>query len=282
MFHMELYSSSVTQGATSFQQLTYFTPDNVVPKLVNGAQVPAVLNNLHSILGVGAHLVAVRAQAPSMLPFPYTYFSPNNRGTAFESPPRIWDLSTRPLPLRVTEELDIFVTQNSSGSETEYVAVQWCDGPPTPLGVGTNPSAMVGNPVLPGRFFTVHSSTSTTVTAGAWTAVALSFDQNLPAGTYALVGARAYSATGLFFRLFPSMGPVWRPGGICVQAYDSMDAFNQRYLAPYGTAPSGWGVWLTFYQNVPPQIEFFCTSADTAQEAWLDLVYLGPQTAPGA
>jgi hypothetical protein len=42
-----------------------------------------------------------------------------------------------------------------------------------------------------------------------------------------------------------------------------------------------WGVWLTFYQNVPPQIEIFATAADTAEEGWFDLVYLGPNYVRG-
>jgi hypothetical protein len=282
MFHLELFSSAVASGANTFAQLTYFTPDNVLPKLVNGVQVSPTLPFLHSVLGVGAHLVHIRAQAPSMLPFPYTAMSPNNRGTAFESPPRVWDFSKIPLPLRVTEEFDIFVTQNSGGSETEYVAVQFCDGPGTPIPVTVNPQVITQNPATPGRFFSVHWTAATTLSAGSWSAVQPSFDQALPAGNYALVGARAFSATGLFFRLFPAMAPLWRPGGVCVQAYDQMDAYNQRFMAPYGAIPGGWGVWLTFFQNVPPQVEFFATSADTAEEGWFDLVYLGPQTAPGA
>ena len=283
MFHMELFSSSDTSsGANTFVQLTYFTPDNVLPKLVSGVQVSPDLPFLHSVMGVGTSLVHIRAQSPSMLPVPYTAMSPNNRGSAFESPPRVWDWSMAPLGLRVTEEFDIFVSQNSGGSETEYVAVQFCDGPATQLSVTVNPSILTQSAATSGRLFTAHWTASVTLTAGKWSQVAPAFDQALPAGTYALVGARAFSATALFFRMFPSSGPKWRPGGVAVQAYDQMDAYNQRYLIPYGRDPGHWGVWMTFYQNVPPQVEFFATSADTAEEGWFDLVYLGPQTSPGA
>ena len=281
MFHLELFSSSDTSsGANTFVQLTYFTPDNILPKQVNGLQVSPDLPMLHSVMGVGANLVHVRAQTNSMLPFPYISQSPNNRGTAFESPPRIWDYSKLPLPLKPTEEFDIFVSQNSGGSETEYVAAQFCDGPGTPIPVTINPAALTNSPATPGRFFTAHATASTTLTAGKWTQVQPAFDQALYAGYYALIGARCFSATGLFFRMFPAMGPKWRPGGICVQAYDQMDPTNQRYIPSYGAVPAGWGVWLTFFQNVPPQVEFFATSADTAEEMWFDLVYLGPQTTP--
>jgi hypothetical protein len=40
------------------------------------------------------------------------------------------------------------------------------------------------------------------------------------------------------------------------------------------------GVWAQFPQNVFPQVEFFCTSADTAQEMWFDLVYMSTSVMP--
>ena len=280
MFHAELFSSSINTGANTFLQVTYFTPDNILPKLVNGMQVSPDVPFLMFVAGVGADLVHVRAQANSMLPFPYPTLDPNNRGTAFESPPRAFDFSSMPIPLKPTEEFDIFASQNKGSAETVYVLAMFSDGQRTPIPVQVNPPGIRDSPAIPGRFFTAHWTATTTLTAGGWTQVQPAFDQALYAGYYALVGARAYSATGLFFRMFPAMGPKWRPGGVCVQAYDQMDPYNQRYIPNYGVTPGGWGVWLTFFQNVPPQVEFFATAADTAEEGWFDLVYLGPQTTP--
>lgn len=274
MLHLELFSSSVSNGANTFVQLGYVTADAVLPSQNNGLTVISDLPYLHSIMGVGAHLVHVRAQANSMLPMPYITIDPNNRGSAFESPPRTWDISMNPRPLRVTEEFDIFVSQNNSGSETEYVAAQFCDGPPTPIAVSLNPTGVANNALTPGQFITAHTTSSTTLTAGAWTQVILTFDQTLPAGTYAIIGARFYSATCLFGRLYPATGPKWRPGGIGVQAYDQLDAWGQRAIPWGGRLVAPWGVWMTFYQNVPPKVEFFATSADSAEEVDLDLVYL--------
>ena len=203
-----------------------------------------------------------------MLPLPYPTLSPNNRGSAFESPPRIWDYYKYPIPLNPTEELDIYATQNSGSSETEYVATLLSDNNPTPAQVPAVQLTLNGT----GRFFTAHATSSTTLTAGGWTQCQLTFDQALPAGLYSLVGARAYSATALFFRMYPAQAPLWRPGGVAVQAYDQMDPAGQRYVPDYGTHLGAWGQWLQFYQNVPPQVEFFATSADTAEEVWLDLI----------
>jgi len=280
MFHVELFTSSIATGANTFAQLTYFTPDNILPKLVNGMQVSPDLPFLMYVAGVGANLVHVRAQANSMLPFPYPALSPNNRGSGFESPPRIWDYSVAPIPLKPTEEFDIFATQNSAGAQTEYVLAAFSDANPMALPVTVNPMGIRDSPAMPGRFFSAHWTASTTLTAGQWTQVLPAFDQALYAGYYALVGARCFSATGLFFRMFPAMGPKWRPGGICVNAYDQLDPFNQRYKNGWSQTITPWGVWLTFFQNVPPQVEFFATAADVAEEGWFDMVYLGPQTTP--
>ena len=281
MFHAELFSSAIATGAGTFAQLNYVTADAILTPIINGVQVSTTLPNLHSVIGIGSHLAELRVQANSMLPFPYITMNPNNRGGVVESPPRIWDLSHWPLALKPTEELDVFATQDSGGSETEYVLVQFCDGLPVQLPIAVNPPGIAAAPTTPGRFFTAHWTASTTLSAGAWTKVTPAFDQALYAGSYALVGARVKTATGLFFRLYPSFGPLWRPGGSCSQSFDGMDPSNQRYQSSYGSRPEGWGVWLNFYQNTPPAVEIFATSADTAEDGWFDLVYLGPQVQQG-
>jgi hypothetical protein len=267
-FHTVVFTSSTSSsGATTFVQLN-FKADAIVPTLNNGLQVPKQLNKLGFIAGVGTSLTNFRAQTPAFLPYPWPSFAPVNRGSAFESPPRMWDLFKNPLTCNPTDELDVFICQNSGGSETEYVFASLTDGM-----IPTAPA---------GRFFTVHATGTTTQTAGAFTSCALTFDQAIPAGLYAVIGARAFAATCLAFRLVPAMEPLWRPGGIGVKAYDQLDPPGQRAYHLDGQVVAPWGVWVSFYQNVPPQCDFFSTSADTAQEVWLDLVQISAGTVYGA
>ena len=266
-FHTCLFTSSNgTSGATTFIQ-TNFKADAIVPTLNNGLQVPKQLNKLAFTAGVGTSLCNFRAQTPAFLPYPWPAFGPTNRGSAFESPARHWDGFRTPLPMNPTDELDIFTCQNSGGAETEYVAVSLSDGVITP------PPA--------GRFFTVHATGSTTVTNAAFSLCSLTFDQAIPAGLYAVIGARAFAAHALFFRLAPAMEPLWRPGGTGVQTYDQMDPWGQRAFMNGNQLVAPWGVWMTFYQNVPPQLDIFCTAADTAQEVWLDLIQVSTGTVYG-
>jgi hypothetical protein len=264
MFHVELFSSSIASGANTFAQLTYVQADAILPKLVNGVQVAPGLPRLMFAAGVSANLCHIRTQAPSMLPFPYPTLAPNNRGTGFESPPRVHDLRSMNIVLAPTEEFDIFATQNAGAAQVPYVLVAFWDG-----NLAQRPT---------GRYFSVHWTAAQTLTAGAWTQVTPLFDQGLPAGLYAMVGARTFSATALFFRMFPAMAPLWRPGGIAVQAYDQLDEPNARGHDIESLGPGWWGEWLRFYQNVPPSVEIFATAADTAEEGFFDLVQVGTAT----
>jgi hypothetical protein len=263
-FHTVVYTSSITgSGATTFVQLN-FKADVIVPTQNLGLQVPKQLNRFGFTAGVGVSLCNYRAQTPAFLPFPWPTFAPVNRGAAFESPPRQTDLFKNPLPMNPTDELDIFVCQNLGAAEVEYVFVTLTDGMVVPAPMG--------------RFFTVHAVGSTTLTAGAFTSCALTFDQAIPAGLYACIGARCFSATALGFRLAPAMEPLWRPGGTAVRAYDQMDPPGQRGYIYDGQVIAPWGVWMTFFQNVPPQVDVFATGADTAEEVWLDLIQLNTTT----
>lgn len=261
MFHLEYFSASIATGASTMAQLTSKF-NQVVPTLNNGFQTPTQLPYVHSLMPIGAHIVRARIQSPRFLPFPYPDFNPTNRGTAFESPPRIFDFSMAPYPLNPTDEVDVYASQNSGGAETEYCAIQFTD------------NVYIGPPA--GQSFSVHATASTTLTAGAFTGVVPVFDYPLPAGSYAMVGARAFSASGYFFQFLPASGVLWRPGGIAVQAYDQLDPPAQRFNGWWPSVGRGWGVWLNFRQNVPPQVNLFATSADTAQEFWYDLIYTGP------
>ena len=261
MFHLEYYTSSISSSASVLSQITSVF-NSVVPTLNKGFQVPYQLPYLHSVMAVGSGLVRVRMQTPRFLPFPYPDLNPQNRGTAFESPPRIFDYSNSPLPLNATDEIDAYASQNSGGSASPYIAIQFTDN--------------VKIPIPAGQMFTVHSTASTTLTAGAFSPITPTLDLPLPAGMYALCGVRAFSATGYFFQMIPATQPLWRPGGIAVQAYDQLDPPGQRNGQGWAHAMTTWGVWLTFRQNVPPGVNLFATSADTAEEFWYDLVYTGP------
>jgi len=260
-----MFSSSIVSTSVTSQIQVNSKFNNVVPTLNNGFQVPTNLTKLGLVAGYSTHMSGIRIQAASMLPFPYPNFSPMNRGSAFESPARVFDFMANPIQLNPTEEIDAFAAAGNF-TETAYIAILFTDG------------AQQVRPA--GRPFTAHATASTTLTAGAFTGVIPTFDTALPAGRggpqmYALIGARYYSATAAFFQMLPANEPLYRPGGVGVQAYDQLDPPGQRAYGWFSGGYLPWGVWMTFQQNVPPTFNCFATSADSTQEFWLDLVAIG-------
>lgn len=252
MFTLEVYESSVTASALNQVSSVY---SGVVPTLNSGFQTPT-LHYLMGVAGVGAHTHRFQVQAPSLRPMPYPDLVPVNVGTAVESPVKGFFAPSNPIPLNYTEEVDMFAYTGTT--ETTSACIIFSDGPVIP-----SPNV---------RTITVHGTSSTTLVVSGWTACAVTLDQSLPAGVYNLVGARAYSAHGLYFKVIPAMGPLWTPGSTMVQTYDALDAPGSRF--------GGFGTWLTFQQNVLPSVSCYSYVADTAEEVWFDLQYAGTGPVP--
>ena len=89
------------------------------------------------------------------------------------------------------------------------------------------------------------------------------------------------SAKALAFRMLPQVDPLWRPGGIAVQAAADFDFPGQRYINNLTGAISHWGVWLYFFQNTPPAVQIFSTAADTKEDFWFDVIKISDVTTGG-
>lgn len=267
-FHMEYFRSSLASGVTDVLQQVTFVSSGVLAPSGNGVQVSASLSKLHSLFGFGANMENISPQAASMLPLPYPNLASNNVGTSMNTPAAVWDFSRMPKPLRPTEQFNIFASQISTGAETETVFVQFTDGVVTPAPALAAAPSLNGN----GMLTQVHATATTTLTANAFTQVTPILDLPLPAGQYALVGARVMSAKAIAFRLAPINEPLWRPGGTAVQAATDLDYPGQRYMNNLTGAISHWGVWLTFFQNTVPNVQIFSTAADTKEDMWFDLI----------
>jgi hypothetical protein len=275
-FTMEAFRSSLSSGVTDvLQEVTYISANALLAPSASGVQVSASLNKIHSFFGVSAHLENISPQAASFLPMPYPNLAPNNKGTAAESPARFWDWSRSPKVLRPTETLHMFASQTAAGAEQVALFVNFTDGVIVPApAIATVPS-LNGN----GMFTTAHATATTTLTANAWTQVTPVFDSpTLPAGFYALVGARVMSAGALAFQMRPIDNPLWRPGGVGVQTADQLESPGQRFINNVNGQVSHWGVWLTFFQNVPPNVAIWSTSADTVEDMWFDVIKISDAT----
>jgi len=116
-----------------------------------------------------------------------------------------------------------------------------------------------------GEIFSVRATAAISLAARVWTNGDLTFTQDLPFGTYDVVGLRAESTNLIVARLvFP--GGRWRPGVPGANAPGDVDAPQFRYGAS--------GVIGSFNSNSPPSIDMIGIT-DTAEDVILDLIKTG-------
>lgn len=251
MFHMSAYSGSIANDG-ALHQLTE-TPDAILPPAGLGL-LSSTLTYLMALAYVGPSLQRGQFQAPSLRDYGNVDTDPINIGTAFESPPRVDDFASKPIPVAATEEWDAFAAQDNAMDSELEVAFVWSSN-------GTL------DPFPNKKVVQLRWTASQTLIAEQWSLVNLTPSQPLTSGQYALIGARCLSAGLLGFRFVPSGSPVganWRPGGIGVQAEDQLDHPRQRR--------GGWGKWLDFTNTTIPAMELWSLTDDTSEEGVIDIV----------
>ncbi len=251
MFQLSAYFASIANTAAD-QQVAAIA-DGLIPTRDSALVVPADMHKVVLLHAFGTNLTVAKVKPASYRRFGDYWIEPiaNAMGGAGATTPYL-DLTDgpgagAPLELDPQEELPFYAQQNSAGAQNAYGFVIFADGPLRKR---------------EGKFFTVRATGTTTLVANAWSSVSLSMDTGLPAGRYALVGARAKSAGLLAFR-FIIVRQNNRPGGLAFQGDTSFEPTGQRN--------GGWGIWGEFDHLSIPTLEAFSTSADTSETVWFDL-----------
>lgn len=216
--------------------------------------VPGQLRNIVMAYFLGPNLTQARIVAPSLRDRGLPDIAPLDLGTEPGSPTPLVDYRGRPLALDPNEQLNVQAAEDGVGATVMNAVLLLHDG----------------NMQIPsGNILTIRATAAVTLTPGAWTNGALTLDQNLRVGRYAVVGFRAQAA-GLIAARLVFVGYPWRPG--CI-GYDA-DGDLENPMFRMG----GLGVWGYFDSTIPPSVDYLSVSADTAEEVYLDLI--GP-LAPG-
>ena len=212
--------------------------------------VPDDINYLAAAYAVGASLTRAVVVSPSIrrrYPHEVTPLDANvNPSSVF-----VFEPFASPIQLDAAEALNFQVAENGAGAVRDTGLVWLSDGPFVPV---------TGSEV-----FTIRATGSTTLVAYAWGNCALTFNDTLPAGEYAVVGMQAASAGGIAARLVFT-GSAWRPGVICSTASTIVGSSLFRY--------GKMGIFGTFAHNTPPTVDFLSASADSAETVYLDLVMI--------
>lgn len=249
MHHTSAYAGSVTAANV----------ETDIPALADGV---LVIQNTHflpqrpmRLLYAGVASLTMsrgRLSSPTLDVITSPFIRDINVAANMGDPQRLANYVSDPLQLSPLEELRYLHTHTSAIAEVNYgvVGLEWQQMP--------QPA---------GSVFTIRGTAVGTLVANAWTQVGvITFQNQLPTGTYACVGANFISAGCLAGRLtFENQVP--RPGGLGVLSVGGRTDPIFRF--------GGLGTWGIFRNYAMPTVEILSVSADVAEEIYLDLVKIG-------
>lgn len=249
MFSVHAYSATVASSTSpTYSNLTPVT-DPILTISGNNFYVGA-LSNLIGAYMLGATADKTKIESPSILNFAPQQVTPVD-GAALPTDTLL--KTTHPLnPIKLVQNEGInFQTSNSSSSATfdGVGLIYLSDGALAPV---------------TGDIRTVRATFTSGGSNDAWVNSALTFDTNLPAGSYNLVGCRVENAHGKFYRIVFQGNASVRPGGVCVSDSDAADTPNSRR--------GEMGSWGTFTNFNPPSIDCIDDGTGTASKVYLDII----------
>jgi len=213
--------------------------------------VPGWAPNLMGYYAYGAGISMAQLASPSLRVLANLDIKPIDKASEPTSNPPFHDLFDTPIPLEPSEMINFYGAEDLAGTGM-IAGLAWLGD--------------VIAPVPAGKLFTVRAEeTVTALTADVWNNRSLTFEQTLPAGRYACIGARAQSAGLRAFRFCP-VGAYHRPGAIGFDANGDIEPNRFRR----GRA----GVWFEFEHDQPPTVDLLSLSADTDVKLWLDLIQI--------
>jgi hypothetical protein len=257
-FRTIAYSATQGGAVTSLTAVTALADDSMTKIDSTHYKVPSQ-NLLIGLYAHGSALTRYQIKTPSLagnqrVPVEVDEVDQTAATTATTAFPPFQDYEADPVPLIAGEGIEADIICSGAAQTTVVV---W---------LGDSSVSYVTGPVLPG----VRATSAQTLVANTWTNCTLTFDNQLPAGAYAVVGMEAFSATGQAARLaFPELGP--RPGVIAGTQPSVRGQFFRtgNFRSESKTGNVSWG---SFVQDSPPSVDFLAGAADTSETVIFDLV----------
>lgn len=121
-------------------------------------------------------------------------------------------------------------------------------------------------PAPQGDYYRLRFTSTAAAVANKWSQVAVTWQDVLPAGQYAVIGLEHESANAQACRLIFN-GQQFRPGTLSVNALA-----NRQHDLFYGHRL---GVFGRFLQTAMPLLEVLCNAADASHEGYLEIIRVG-------
>lgn len=244
-FTMVAWSESVP-AATTAQKIAAVADEHV--KVEGDNVIVPDLNYVAGILAVGLDIRNVQLSSPSLRRLALMDVSPVENTALPVFPPDPLVMGKSSMALEIDEHLAAYAGNSNVGAQQESVVLLLSDG---------------NTEAINGKIITVKAAATAPATAYAWAGAPITLSQELPVGTYQLVGMRVEEAHTIAYRIV-FIGGVNRPGGFAVAAISAKDPNGFRY--------GQLGAWGTFSHNKVPTIEFFGDGTGGAAVLYLDLI----------
>lgn len=226
-------------------------PDSIM-LVQNGHFVPqSDMNILWAYFGAATPNRA-RLISPAFRQLSTPWIRPVNTDIVPGHRPGVANYIRNPLAIRRLEELQLEGMQTTGGAAVA-------------IGVAAIAASLPG-PAPSGAPIIMRGTGATTVTAGAWSLVTVTWQDSLPTGTYAVVGLQGIGTTMAALRLIFE-DQVERPGVLGCSAAD--------LTPPDFMIDGSLGIFGRFNANRMPNVEVLCNAADTAQEFYLSFIRVG-------
>lgn len=214
----------------------------------NNHYLPHMDLNLYGGLFYGANLTQVKLVTPRsrMVVPPVLY--PVVGALLPPDRPHFFDRRFNPFKLSAVEEVSLQINIGGTANAQNILGMFW----------GTSI-----DPVPQGDIYALHGTSTTAAVALTWTQIAVVWDQNLPAGNYAVIGSQHQSTNALLHRFF-FKDQLLRPGFGSIASLQNISEPSYYY--------GGWGKLGTFNTFTFPTVEVFVNGTDNAHDVVMNLV----------
>lgn len=244
----DLIAYSESQDSATLTEIAA-VPDPHRTVVGDNITVPKGLGNIGAAKGLGVNATQIEISSPSLQNRVPLNLAPLDVSAEPTSNGAWQDFFGRPIGLDEGEQLSTLMAEDGAGATRATCLIWLVDAALTPIAAG--------------EVLTVRATATTTLVANTWTNGAITLDDRLAVGEWALVGMRA-EAAGLIAARAVISGQGPRPGVIGNDAVSDImpNMFRHGMI----------GEWGTFVHDEAPTIDFLSVSADTAETLWLDVI----------
>ena len=218
----------------------------------NGHFVPQMDVKMYYAAAMSATLTRARFASPKTRQVTNPWIRPIIEAAVPPTNPNVRSWIDSGFSFRGLEEIQLLATSGLAMGNENFTAL-------AAVGVGLEPAPQ-------GDYYPLRGTSTTAVTANKWTQVAVTWQDTLPAGTYAVVGLEHQSANAQAARLI-FQNQQFRPGSLSITSLSNRQnaLLANRRLGVYGR----------FLQTAMPLVEVLANGADASHEVYMDVIRVG-------